>query len=411
MLAVLRQRNFALLWVAGLVSQTGNWVLITVLPYYVYRQTDSTLATGLIWISYFLPGLLLGSVAGVFVDRWDRKRTMVAANVIQAGLMLLLLFVRGDAFLWLAYVVVFGEACIGQFSSPAENALLPALVGEEHLVSANALNSLNDNLARVIGPALGGLMVARFGLSSAALIDGASFLIAAVLVGLVAAPPAVAGEPAKVGDAAGAFATVWREWLAGLRLVRGDRLLRGVFVVMGVSLLGDSILTAMLVPFVEDVVGGGAQTLGALFTVRGISGLLGGVVIGWIGTRIAPQRLLGVSLVVVGVLFLVLVNVPVVWVVGALMLLNGPFIIGWLTSQQTLLQTGTTDEYRGRVFGAYGTTLALTLLIGSGTASALGEVVGTVPLLNAGGGLYVAAGLIGLAILPAAVPQLRPAGA
>jgi predicted MFS family arabinose efflux permease len=410
-LATLRQRNFALLWLAGLVSGIGNWVLLTALPYFLYERTGSTLAAGIIWISYFLPGLLLGSVAGVFVDRWDRKRTMVLANLLQAALMLLLLLVRSGGYLWLAYAVVFVDACVWQFSGPAENALLPRLVGEDKLVPANALNSLNDNLARVIGPAAGGALAGWFGFPSAALVDSASFLIAALLVSLVAAPgsPAAAErsqEPA--GGATRAFVRVWRDWRGGLRLVARDRLLRGVFVVMGVSLVGDSILTALLVPFVKDVVGGGAQTLGALFTLRGVAGLLGGLVIGFVGTRVTPTRLLAASLIAVGAAFLVLVNFPLIWLVAALMLLSGPAIIGWLTSQQTLLQLGSSDEYRGRVFGAYGTTNALTLLLGSGAASALGDVVGVVPLLNVAGVLYALAGVAALLLLPARAGVERP---
>lgn len=403
MLATLRRRDFALLWSAGLISSTGNWVLITVLPFYLYERTGSTLASGLIWVSYSLPGLLLGSVAGVYVDRWDRKRTIVGANLLQAGLMLLLLPAREDGWLWLAYLVVFGEACIAQFSIPAENALLPRLVGEERLVYANPLNSLNDNLARIIGPPIGGALIAWYGFSSAAIADGASFLLAAGLVALIAAP-ASAGRGEATAEsaerAAGSLVAVWREWRAGLGLVRGDPLLRGVFLVMGVSLFGDSILTALLVPFVRDLVGGGAEALGALFTIRGIAGLLGGAVVGWLGARLEPARFLGVSLMMLGALFPVVVHFPYMWVVATLWLLMGPFIIGWLTSSQTLLQMGAPDEYRGRVFGAYGMTSALTLLCGTGMASALGDVVGIVPLLDTTAALYCLAGVLALMLLP-----------
>ncbi len=403
MFATLRQPDFALLWSAGLVSATGNWILITALPFYLYERTGSTLASGLIWVSYFLPGSLLGSVAGVFVDRWDRRRTIVVANLLQTGLMLLLLPARDDGWLWLAYIVVFGEACIAQFSIPAENALLPRLVGEERLVFANALNSLNDNLARVIGSSIGGALMGWFGFASAAIADGASFLLAAGLVALITAPASAdhretAGEPAE--DPTGRFATVWWEWRAGLSLVRGDPLLRGVFLVMGLSLFGDSIFTALLVPFVRDLVGGGAEALGALFTIRGIAGLLGGAVVGWAGARLEAARFLGVSLVILGVLFLLVVHFPYMWVVATLWLFMGPFLIGWITSSRTLLQVGTTDEYRGRVFGAYGTMSALTLLCGTGMASALGDVVGIVPLLDATAALYFLAGVLALVILP-----------
>ncbi len=401
MLATLRQPNFALLWTAGLVSQIGNWVLIAALPFYVYERTGSTLASGMIWVAYTLPGPLLGSMAGVFVDRWDRERTMVVVNLLQSALILGLLLVGSAEWLWLVYLVALLESALGQFFAPAENSLLPSLVGEERLLRANALNSLNDNLARVVGPSLGGALFGFFGLQAVVLVDSASFLVAGVLISLISSPAASRGaDIGPTGDeAAGSLARVWREWIAGLGLVRANRVLRAVFIVMGVSLLADSILTALLVPFVNSVAEGGAQALGAILTVRGVAGLIGGLVIGRVGTRVGPERLLGWSLVAIGALFLVEVNFPYIPLILMVTLLNGPPVIGWLTGQQTLLQAGTDDEYRGRVFGAYGTTNALMLLAGRGLGSFLGDIVGVVPLLNVSGVLYSLAGLLALGLL------------
>ena len=97
MLATLRRRNFTLLWCAGLISLIGDRAMMTALPFYVYQQTSSTLATAALFTAAYLPMVLLGSVAGVFVDRWDRKRIMVLTNLIQTVVMLLLLLVRSGA--------------------------------------------------------------------------------------------------------------------------------------------------------------------------------------------------------------------------------------------------------------------------------------------------------------------------
>ena len=154
MLATLRQRNFGLLWSAGLISLAGDWMLRIALPIYVYQLTGSALATSTMLIAGMLPDLLFGSIAGVFVDRWDRKRTMVICNLLLAIGLLPLLAVRSAEQLWLLYLVAFCESTIAQFFGPAENALLPQLVSEDQLVAANSLNSLNNSLARLIGPAL-----------------------------------------------------------------------------------------------------------------------------------------------------------------------------------------------------------------------------------------------------------------
>ena len=187
MLTVLRRRDFALLWFAGLVSLTGDWMLVVALPITVYELTGSALATGGVLIANKLSALVLGSVAGVFVDRWDRKRTMVVANLVRAPMLLLLLAVDSAERVWIVYVVAAAVSAVGQFFRPAENALLPRLVGEEHLVPANALNALNDNLSRLVGPALGGLVAAWFGLGGVVAVDAASFLVAAGMIAAIAA--------------------------------------------------------------------------------------------------------------------------------------------------------------------------------------------------------------------------------
>jgi Na+/melibiose symporter-like transporter len=123
MLQTLKHRNFALLWTGGLISLIGNWILIAAMPFHIYAVTDSALLTSAWLMAYIAPGVIFGSVAGVFVDRWDRKRTMVVASLMQAAILLVLLLAQTAETVWLIYVVAFIEATLAQFFSPAENAL------------------------------------------------------------------------------------------------------------------------------------------------------------------------------------------------------------------------------------------------------------------------------------------------
>src|SRR5919202_4335568 len=214
MLAVLRQRNFALLWFGQLISLVGDWVLLLALPFFVYELTGSTLATGGIFMALTLPRLALGSVAGVFVDRWDRRRTMIAADLARAAVLLLLLLVRSPGQVWLVYVAAFLEAAISHFFSPAKNALLPRLVGEEQLVPANSLNSLSESLTRLVGPALGGVLFSALGIGPVVAIDSASFLVSGLLITLLVLPAAQAA-PTGQGDPAAGLAAVRRGGVGG----------------------------------------------------------------------------------------------------------------------------------------------------------------------------------------------------
>src|SRR5919204_199899 len=185
MLSILRNRNFALIWFGGLVSLTGDWALITGVPLVVYQLSGSTVALGLTGMATALPLVLVGSIAGVFVDRWDRRRTMLVADVLLGVLLLPLVLVSSTEWLWLLVGVLVLESSIFQFYRPAEGALVPLLVPESELVTANALNGLSMNVARLAGPPLGALLVVLGGLSTVVLVDAASFLFGALTLLLV----------------------------------------------------------------------------------------------------------------------------------------------------------------------------------------------------------------------------------
>src|SRR5690349_4124071 len=118
MLATLRHRNFTLLWLGATISMIGDWMLFIGLPVYIYSLTGSTLATGITFIIEIVPNVLLSSVAGVFVDRWNRKRVMVAADLLRAVAVLLLLGVGSTQQVWLAYVAALIMSIASQFANP-----------------------------------------------------------------------------------------------------------------------------------------------------------------------------------------------------------------------------------------------------------------------------------------------------
>lgn len=409
MLATLRNRDFCLLWFAGLISIMGDWVLYAALPLYAYQQTDSALASGAVFASMTLPGILIGSVAGVFVDRWDRRRTMIYANLLQAIAVLPLLSVSIWGYLWPAYAVVFLISAASKFFSPAENALLPGLVGEQKLMPANSLNALNDNLARIVGPALGGVLVAYSGLVGVVIVDGLTFLLSAALLMLIRSRETVS-RPASTQTTTAAVETsgtrrseivrsVWREWAQGLRAIWGHRLLKSLFLVIGIALLADSILGALLAPYVEGVLGGGASAFGFLLTARGIGGMIGGALVGYLSARVSPQRLLTISLFAFGLGVAVLANVQGVPAALGVWLLAGIPAVGWWASQQTLLQLSSSASNRGRIFGAYESSSALMLLAGSLAGGALADYLGIVRLLESAAALYAIAGAVAVSLL------------
>ena len=172
---------------------------------------------------------------------------------------------------------------------PAEKALLPTLVGEEHLLPANSLNALNRESGSSGRHALGGVLLGTVGFRNVVIIDAASYAAAALLIALVAVAPAAARV---ARGAQSRWRQVREEWVAGLSFVARNSLLRNLFIVVGVGLLGDAILSALLAPFAQDVAGFSATDYGWVLAARGVGGLFGGLLIAKIGRKLPPVLLL-----------------------------------------------------------------------------------------------------------------------
>jgi MFS family permease len=405
MLSTLRQRNFGLLWTAGLISITGNWILYIGLPIYVYRLTESTLATSLMFIAGIIPRLLFGSIAGVFVDRWDRKRTMVIANLLMGLGLLPLLLVHSIEHVWIVYLVEFFQATVAQFFEPAENALLPTLVDEDRLVSANALNSLNNNLGRLIGPALGGFAAGLFSLAGVVVLDGISFLVAALLIAaLRIQPKTIPSVPVvKAPRPTSRLLTrVWDEWLDGLRIIRREPRLRLLFLIATIPMIGEGIFGTLMIVFVSQVLNGGEVELGYIMSAQAIGGIIGSFLIGHV-KNVPLYRLMGICAIFFGLIDLAIFNypayIPGILLAIILMVLVGIPGVGYGTGLTTMFQNAMPDEYRGRVFGAFMTTAAVLSLFGTILAGYLGERIHMVTILNVQGLGYVVAGVLALIFL------------
>jgi predicted MFS family arabinose efflux permease len=401
MLRILRQRNFSRLWVGGLISLTGDWILVVGLPFEIYRRTGSTLATGGMVLAYLVPPILFGSVAGVFVDRWDRRRLMVAINLLLALIILPLLAIDVIG-LWVAYAVLFVASSVELLFKPAEGALLPDLLenADDDLVTANALNGMNNHISRLIGPAIGGVIVATGGLVAVTVIDAVTFVMSAALIWSIRAPgtraPHADGASLEQ-EAVSAWTRLVSEWRDGLRVVWHHRVLRALLVFFIVTRIGEGLTATLFVPWVTDALHSDSTGYGALLSTQAIGGLAGAIVIGRLGARASPLRLLILGALVFGVIDLALFTYPVLFpyigpALVAMVIVGVPgaaMVAGWTTLEQTLGG----ERHRGRVIGAMGAVAGLGSLVGAAVAGVLGETLPIIPLLIVQGSGYVLGGL------------------
>jgi MFS family permease len=392
MISTLRQRNFALLWTAGLISLIGDWAFYAAMPIFVLDRTGSAFQAGLVWAVIVLPGIFISPFAGVYVDRWDRRRVMLWGNVAQALAACGLLIFGDSRGVWVAMVVLLVQASLYSIYSPAESALLPTLVAEEHLATANSLNSLNDNIARVAGPLAGAFLYAWFGIKGIALGNMLSFACSAALVGMVV----VAGRhPQATG---GPRDSVWESFRTGARIVWRSRMLRALFLIIGLVGIADGPLTAVLAPFVRQTLDRSAEDFGTFMSVRGIAGIFGGIVIAHIARRFRNERLLISCLVILGVQIAAFAILQDFLLTLVLMVLAGPAIIGQNVMINTLLQRHSEDAFRGRMFSLVLAFWGVVTLASTVLGSAAASIFSPEGVVFASGVLYLLAA-VGAAIL------------
>jgi Na+/melibiose symporter-like transporter len=408
---------------AGLVSSAGDWVLRIGLTYHVYVLTGSTLASALMLLSSFVPQILLSSLAGVFVDRWDHRVTMIGSDLLLAAGLLPLLLVRAPGQVWIVYAVMAWEGCVQQFFSPAEQSLVPAIVPDDQLVTANALNGQVSDLSRLIGSAAGGIIAAAGGVAALALTDAASFLLSAVLIARIsrAAAASATARPAvtpaaAAGSLRGRVSQLRAEWSDGLAVSVRRRPLRVVLIFLLITSIGEGAMGTLFAPFVRAVLHGSARDYGLIVAVQAVGGIAGGLIAAATGDRVRASRLLGWGALAFGAIDLLMFTYPLafvaVWPAAACMIVVG--VPGALTmaGAMTLVQRDAGEAHRGRVFGALGAVEGVATVAGTLAAGLLGQTAGIIPVLVTQACGYLAGGLLVLVALRTDSPASRaPASA
>jgi MFS family permease len=399
---LLRRPGFRRLWASGAVSETGDWLLLIALPVYVLQLTGSALTTSTVFLIELVAAVLAGPLAGVLADRWDRRRLLIGGGLAQAVLLLPLLAVHGTGTLWIVYLVTAAEAVLGTVNDPVRTALLPATVEPGELAGAAAQLGVASNLARLVGGALGGVLLEAYGLTGVVLGDAVTFVLAAALLtGWSAAPVArIADGPAGAR----------REWLAGLAVIRADRRLRGALLVAGLIAVAQGMFVVLFVVFVLRRLGGGGAEVGLLRGVQAIGGIAGGLVLGAVAGKVPPRVLAGAGCFGFAAVCFAIWNSPALTTAlplyVALFILVGIPIAAGGAGLSTVALAATPDEFRGRVIGTVIATGAAAQAAGTVLAGVLVDPVGLLPLLDAHAAIGAAAGVIALVMLSS--PQGRP---
>ncbi|MEV0202936.1 MFS transporter [Nonomuraea sp. NPDC050691] len=387
-----RNQDYRRLLTAGLISQTGDWVISTGLAYHVYVLTGSTLSSATMLLAGRIPDVLLGSLAGVLADRWDRRRLLAITDMLLALGLLPLLAVREPGQVWIIYAVALWTGVLSTVLFPAQKALVPQIVAASQLVRANALHGQTGQAARLLGALAGGVAVGAGGLAAVVGIGVAGFLISALLLAHLRTPARAATATTMSGQ------TVGGQWVSGLRLARTNRGVRLLMTYMVITGLGEGIFGTLAAPFVADVLGGHGGAYGLFLSAQAVGGIAGGLALAARPGNATPRALLGWGTVVFGLADLALFTYPLLtrelWPSIALIGLAGIPAAAAMAGLTTFAQTVTSDDRLGAVFGLLISAQAATSLLGMALAGVLGERLGIVPTLCLHAGGAITAGLL-----------------
>jgi len=290
MFQALRIRDFRLLWGGGVISALGTWLLVLAIPAHVLLVTGSLRDTGLTLAAQYLPVLILGPVAGVVTDRWDRRRLMIATSLFRAAAVAVMLLGTSPGRYWVLYAALIAESGGGVLYIPAWQARTPAMVGTGTLLSsANSLNALADGAVRLIGGPLGGILLAACGVRWLIGADALSYLVSATANALTSRP--ANKQPANRTT----IAAVARDLAEGGRVLRAQPVARALLCVTVIFLAANASLSAMLIPLGIRRLGGSENT-GFVLSALGVGFLLAAPLLRALLDRVQPRTLLAATL-------------------------------------------------------------------------------------------------------------------
>lgn len=380
-----RNAAFRRLFLGQVISYCGDWFLTVALLDLVLRLTHSAFLAGLLVVCQSLPAFLLAPWAGPTVDRFDRKKLIIVIASAQTGLALLPMLARSSALLPLAYLGVVGIASGATFVSPAIQSAIPNIAEDDDLVMANVLMGSTWGTMLAVGSALGGIIVALFGLNVSCIVDASSFAIAALLIGTIRVPFQQSVSRARV-----AFISSLRE---AAHYARGHPRVLALLTCKGGFGIGAGAVVLLSV-FGRDVFHDGSFGIGMLYAARGVGALAGPFLVRHIGRNDnARYRLVGLCGVAYGIGYSLFAISPALGFAGAAIAIAHVGGGGqWMISSYGL-QREVPDELRGRLFAADFGMVTLTTSISTIFAGLLADAVGPVPTALAGGLLMLAWGV------------------
>jgi MFS family permease len=398
----LRHRNYRLYFIGQGLSLVGTWLTKVATAWLVYRMTGSAWLLGVVGFAGQIPTFVLVPLAGALVDRWDRRRVLLAtqslAMVQSAALAGLTL--GGVIQVWHLVALNVMQGLIDAFDMPTRQSMLVRMVEDRaDLPNAIALNSSMVNGARLLGPAIAGTLIALVGEGLCFLVDALSYgaVLVCVLLMRFDAPPRPANRSRVVQD-----------MVEGFRYASGSPPLRSILILLALSGLAGRPFTVLLPVIARQVMRGGPGTLGALQAASGLGALAGALYLASRSTVLGLGRVIVIATAAFGLGLAAFSRAHVLGLALLLLLVAGCGMMVQTAASNTILQTIVEEDKRARVMSLLGMALFGSVPLGSLAAGALAARIGADNTISAGGAICCGAALVFLRALPAVRRAVRP---
>jgi MFS family permease len=394
-----RHRNYQLFFSGQLISLTGTWMQTVAESWLVYRLTGSSALLGVAAFASQIPIFLFATIGGTVADRFNRHRIIVVTQSISMVLPLVLaaLTFTGVVRVWHVLTLAACLGLVNAFDVPARQSFFVEMVGHDDLMNAIALNSSMVNGARVVGPALAGLLVAAVGESWCFLLNGISYVavIAGLLMMNVPARPKVSRLTSPV-----------RDTMEGIQFVARTAPVRAILLLLGVISLAGMPYTVLMPIFADQILGGGARQLGLLMGAAGLGALGGALSLAFRSGVRGLGNWVATSAAAFGAALILFSMSRAFWLSAALLLPVGTAMMVEMASSNTLIQAMVPDALRGRVMAVYSMMFMGMAPFGALIAGSVAERLGA-PWTVAGGGIVCVAAA---SVFAFRLPSLRVEG-
>ncbi len=393
----LKSRNYRLFFAGQGISLIGNWMTQVATIWLVYHLSDSPWMLGVVGFTSQIPTLILLPFAGVLIDRWNRHRVIVVTQILAMvqSLALAFLALTGVVNIWQILVLSFFQGAVNAFDAPARQAFVPELVEKkEDLANAIAINASMFNGARLIGPAIAGLLIATVGSSYCFLIDGISYI--AVILGLLAMqikPRTIAPTNTKPLE----------RLKEGFVYSFGFPPIRAILLLLALVSFAGMSHTVLVPIFATKILHGGPETLGFLMAASGVGAFSGAIYLIGRKSVVGLGKLIAISPAIMGFGLIGFGLSRVLWLSLIMMLFVGLGFILQFAGGNTFLQTIVEDDKRGRVMSLYTMAFFGVSPFGNLVAGGLATYIGAPNTVILGGIICI----LGAAFFTKQLPGLR----